>query len=235
MILGICKIKKIEKLSGYKILRKLGEGRYGVCYIARLNHRQVVIKEVKRQFLSKYSGRADYEAAILSKLDHNAIPKLIHTIVKSDFKGIIIEEKPGLTVESLLFKKYHIFSEGEIHSIGMQLIKIVKYLHRNGIVHRDIRIPNVLVNEGTVFLIDFGLARFSDDKKYRKDIDFSYLGDFLLYLIYSTAKLKKGTKLPWYDELLISSDKKLFLKRLLRIEKPFNTIEEVEVDFVNLF
>ncbi|AFS77898.1 putative serine/threonine protein kinase [Gottschalkia acidurici 9a] len=147
----------------------------------------------------------------------------------------MIEEKTGYTVEHMLFKQKYSFSKKEIYNIGKQLIQIINYLHKNNIVHRDIRIPNIIVNEGTVSLIDFGLARFIDNKIYTRDIDFSYLGDLLLYLLYSSIEVKEDKKIPWYDELPISNDEKLFLKKLLRLEEPYKTIEKIEYDFLNLY
>lgn len=65
------------------------------------------------------------------------------------------------------------------------MIKVIKYIHGNGVVHRDIRLPIVLINKDEVYIIDFELARWANNNKYSYDLDFSYLGDFLLYLLYS--------------------------------------------------
>jgi serine/threonine protein kinase len=109
----------------------------------------------------------------------------------------------------------------------MQLISILKYLHQSGIVHRDIRIPNTLYNDRTVYLVDFGLARPADQLKYRPDVDFAYLGDFLLHLYY-TSYTTKGKKKPWYEELSLEEKEMMLLKRLLGIEKRYRDIHEVE-------
>ncbi|MCB2352515.1 protein kinase domain-containing protein [Clostridium estertheticum] len=93
------------------------------------------------------------------------------------------------------------------------MIKLITYIHENGVVHRDIRIPNVLIDKGELYLIDFGLARWADNNKYHYDLDFSYLGEFLLYLLYSSFETKeKHKKLPWYIELNLTNKQKLFLK-----------------------
>jgi len=75
----------------------------------------------------------------------------------------VLEQKPGFTVETMLFKQKYIFKKSEIFNIGSQLIAIIKYLHEKEIVHRDLRIPNVLINNNKVSLVDFGLARWVDD------------------------------------------------------------------------
>lgn len=112
--------------------------------------------------------------------------------------------------------------------IGSQLINIIRYLQQNGIVHRDISTQNVLVFDGSVSLIDFGLARYEDSQRYTKDIDYFYFGDLLLYLLYSSFKKINIRPRPWYDELPINPDKKVFLKKLLRIGSQFESIDEIE-------
>jgi serine/threonine-protein kinase len=84
--------------------------------------------------------------------------------------------------------------------------------------------------------VDFGLARWADPNQYPFDLDFSYLGDFLLYLFYSSYDtVKKHKQLPWFVELDLAAEQKLFLKRLLRLEEIYYSIDDIETDFVRLF
>jgi serine/threonine-protein kinase len=108
-------------------------------------------------------------------------------------------------------------------------------LHENGIVHRDIRIPNVLIDQEDVYLIDFGLARFEDGNSYRYDMDYSYLGDLLLYLIYSSFQKKDKNRQPWHEELSLKKDQKQFLMRLLGLDVIYTSLTEIEADFINAF
>jgi serine/threonine protein kinase len=114
----------------------------------------------------------------------------------------------------------------------MQLISILKYLHQSGVVHRDIRVPNTLYSDRKVYLVDFGLARWVDETKYCPDIDFAYLGDFLLHLYYTSYVMNGEKKKPWYEELNLKKEEMLFLKRLLGIEKKYRDIDEVEHDYL---
>lgn len=54
----------------------------------------------------------------------------------------------------------------EFFEVGIKLIKIIRYFHENGVVHREIRISNVLIDKCEVYLIDFGLARWIDSNQY---------------------------------------------------------------------
>ena len=184
-------LHRAQKYSGkrfgeYVIEGTIGEGRYGLCFLAKSDRgEKVVIKKFKGSILKKQSEKNVYEAVILSKLKDKRIPEFLGVINEKGFYGFVLELKQGCTVKDLLFKYNHKFTREEFLNIGTQLIETIKYFHGKGVVHRDIRIPNVLIDKDEVYIIDFGLARWADNNKYPYDLDFSYLGDFLLYLLYS--------------------------------------------------
>lgn len=226
-----------KQFGEYTIIRPVGEGRYGRCYLASsITGSPVIIKHFKQKIHKKNKEKNEFEAIILSQLRHDKIPKLLGIIHQKNFFGFVLELKQGDTIEFMLFKQKHIFNEIEIYHIGIQLISVIKYLHYNGVVHRDIRCANVLYDGSNISLVDFGLARWADCKQYKPDIDFSYLGDLLLYLLYSSFdKHKNHHNLPWHEELSISNGQKLFLKKLLRLEPPYKNISEVEYAFISFF
>lgn len=226
-----------KRVGKYIIERPIGEGRYGLCFLARADmEEKVVIKKFKRSIFKKNLERNAYEAVILSKLKDNGIPEFLGVINQKGFYGFVLEFKHGCTVKDLLFKYNHKFTSEEFFNIGTKLIKIIKYIHGNGVVHRDIRIPNVLIDKEEVYLLDFGLARCADNDKYPYDLDFSYLGDFLLYLLYSSFEIKeKYKKLPWYKELSLTNEQKLFLEKLLGREPAYQNVGDIETSFVNVF
>jgi serine/threonine protein kinase len=204
-----------------------GEGRYGICYVVRDEQQRYILKQLKRGMLKASKAKAGFEQEILSSLEHKSIPRFIRKIENEDLCGYLLEYKEGKTFEDLIYSEDRVFSRPEIRDIGMQLISVLKYLHQSGIVQRDIRIPNTLYNDRTVYLVDFGLARPADELKYRPDVDFAYLGDFLLHLYY-TSYTTKGKKKPWYEELSLEEKELMLLKRLLGIEKRYRDIHEVE-------
>jgi serine/threonine protein kinase len=226
-----------KKIGRYTIKTPVGEGRYGLCFHAKSDEGQdVIIKKFKPGIFKKNSENNVYEAVILSKLKDERIPELLGVVNEKGFYGFVLEYKNGNTLKDMLFKHNRKFSPEEFFNIGIKLIRIVRYLHENGVVHRDIRIPNVLVDGGEVYLIDFGLARWGDEDQYPYNMDFSYLGDLLLYILYSSFHAKeKNKKSPWYEELTLKVEQKLFLKRLLGIEIVYENIYEIETDFVEAF
>ena len=226
-----------KQVGRYTIEKPIGEGRYGLCFLAKSDMgEKVAIKKFKPSIFRKNSEKNVYEAVILSKLKDRRIPELLGVINEKGFYGFILEFKNGITVKDMLFKEEYKFSNEEFFNIGIKLIKIIRCLHKNGVVHRDIRIPNVLIDNGDVYLIDFGLARWADNNQYLYNLDFSYLGDFLLYILYSSFQTKeKHKKLPWYKELPLTSEQELFLKKLLGLELAYENIDEIETDFRKVF
>lgn len=225
-----------KHVGNYKIIDRLGEGRYGISFLAATNRDElVVIKRFKPRIFKKNKQKNAYEAVILSQIDHPAVPKLIGVINERDFYGFVLEHKPGNTLETMLFKRKVVFTKSDIFNIGCQLIRVLTYLHGKGIVHRDLRIPNVLLYNGEVSLIDFGLSRWADGDRYHYDQDFSYLGDLLLYLHYSSFEKKTRESQPWYMELNLTDEQIHIYKRMLRLEDPYETICEVERDFLAAF
>lgn len=220
----------------YTILTSLGEGTYGICYLVQKNNQKFVLKQRKQKLLKKMGYKSEYELEILQKLNHPAIPKLIEVIETDDFSGYVMEYKEGQTAEDILFEKNHKFSLSEIYDIGLQLVDILSVLHSQNIVHRDIRVPNVILKNGKVQLIDFGLARYTytNLKKYNVQSDFYFLGDFLLFLYYSQYESNGKKSRPWYEELDISSEDSHFLKKLLGKEENYKNISEVKVDLLKL-
>ena len=225
-----------RKFGDYVIEKAIGEGRYGICLLAHSSSgSQVIIKCFKSASIKKNKERAVKEAVVLSQINHIAVPKMLGIVQEKNFYGFILEKKPGDTVESLIFKKKHRFSNSEIFDILSQLIDIISYLHNKGLIHGDIRPPNVLIDNGIVYLIDFGLSSCSNLDRCTYGLDFSYLGDFILYLFYSTYKFQGGKRLAWYDELDLSFEQERFLKKLLCLEEPYSRIEMVKKDFNKAF
>jgi serine/threonine-protein kinase len=235
MVLSIFNRDKVysptQRIGKYTIVKRIGEGRYGICYQVYDGQRQYILKQLKRKMLKKSGVNACYEQEILMKLQHDNIPRFIKKVDLDCFQGYVLEYKHGNTFEDLLYLEKRTFTKPEIIHVGTQLIDILKHLHDQGIVHRDIRVPNCLYNGDKVFLIDFGLARWIDKTNYTPDMDFAFLGDFLLHLYYSSYEPRDKKKRPWYEELNLTEKELLFLKRLMGIEETYTSIYDVKRDY----
>jgi serine/threonine protein kinase len=224
-----------KQIGAYRIIRRIGEGRYGVCFLAESSGRKVILKKLKPGFFKQNPTINPYEAEILAQLHHDGIPGFLGMVNEKGFFGLALEHKNGETIEDLLFREKRSFAMSEIVIIGSRLLAIIGYLHDRGIIHRDVRTPNVLIDGDRVSLVDFGLARREDYPRYTREMDYSYLGDLLLHLLYSSYVKPRGKGRSWYEELALTDSQRVFLKRLLRLEKPFQSVPEITRAFKMAF
>ncbi|XP_078439481.1 mitogen-activated protein kinase kinase kinase NPK1-like [Wolffia australiana] len=99
------------------------------------------------------------EVKLLRKLTHPNIVRYLGTAREEDTLNILLEFVPGGSISSLL-GKFGSFPEAVIRMYTKQLLQGLEYLHQNGIIHRDIKGANILVdNKGCIKLVDFGASK----------------------------------------------------------------------------
>nr|XP_010932081.1 mitogen-activated protein kinase kinase kinase NPK1 [Elaeis guineensis]XP_010932082.1 mitogen-activated protein kinase kinase kinase NPK1 [Elaeis guineensis]XP_019708706.1 mitogen-activated protein kinase kinase kinase NPK1 [Elaeis guineensis] len=99
------------------------------------------------------------EVKLLKNLSHPNIVRYLGTVREEDTLNIFLEFVPGGSISSLL-GKFGSFPESVIRTYTKQLLQGLEYLHRNGIIHRDIKGANILVdNKGCIKLADFGASK----------------------------------------------------------------------------
>lgn len=228
-----------DQIEGYTIKKFLGEGRYGIAYLAQHSDgKLVVIKQLKRRMLRKARNRTHYEQEILKKLGKLGdvrFPKYFGRFKEDKAEGYILEYKAGKTFEQLIYREKYIFSREEIYETALQIIDMIRVLDHQGIVHKDIRVANVIFNANKgLALIDFGRARYIDDRKYKASEDYWYLGDFLIHLYYTRYDKSGIMSLPWYKELELTDSERSFLRRLMGLDQKYSNIDDVEHDLQKL-
>ncbi len=222
-----------QRIEEYTVIDIIGEGKYGICYLVCKESEKYILKQLKTKVLRRSGPKAVYEEEVLAHIEHDRIPKLVRKIKSEELTGYVLEFMEGKTFEEIVFYDYRIFKRPEIYDVGIQLITILKYLHKNQIAHRDIRLPNVIYKDKRVYLVDFGLARWISHE-YKRDVDFSYLGDFLLHLYYTSYEGGNGKSRPWYEELNLSQKELHLLQRLMGIKERYKDIQEAENDFLQM-
>lgn len=221
--------KENDIVNGYSILQIIGEGRYGIAYLA-INHKneKCIIKQLKKEMLDKTREKLFYEELILQSLNSSNFPKFISKFRDDYREGYQLEYIEGIVFDDLLTKEGYTFSKPDIYRFGGQLLELIEILHHNNIVHQDIRPPNIILKTNNeLALIDFGLARFIDNDIYTKDIDYWFVGDFLIHLYYSTYIESDLPDRPWFKELDLTIDEKIFLKKLMGIEGSYHNMDEI--------
>lgn len=150
----------------YIIEDKLGEGGFGVTYLAQKaqNTQRVVIKTLKDELLSdpdfaRYRERFLEEALKLSLCTHFNIVKIDTYFTHDDFPCIAMEYVAGEDLCKLVERR-GILSETEALNYIRQVGEAVIVVHDKGLIHRDIKPQNIMVRDNQdAVLIDFGLAR----------------------------------------------------------------------------
>ncbi|HUE83398.1 MAG TPA: protein kinase [Pyrinomonadaceae bacterium] len=157
------------KLGNYKILEKLGEGGQGTVYKAvdsKLG-RTVVIKVLPADLTKEANlKRFEREARLASALDHPNICTIFDLNQINGIHFIAMQYLAGRNVRELVDGK-PLALESAL-SIAIQVADALAAAHSRGIIHRDIKAGNVMVNDaGQVKVLDFGLAKLLDEEAAR--------------------------------------------------------------------
>ncbi|WP_042274163.1 protein kinase family protein [[Clostridium] dakarense] len=226
-----------DNINQYSIIKIIGEGRYGIAYLVEdLNLNKYVLKQLKNDMVEAKRKKLFYEEELLKKLNDYRFPKFIEKFNYENSQIYVLEYIEGKDFEVILSEEGYEFTKKEIYDIADQLIEIVYTLQNEGIVHRDIRTPNIILGENKKLkLIDFGLSRYIDDKRYVKEIDYWFIADFLIHLYY-TSFYKEDIleEKPWFEELTLSKEECLFLKRLMSIEESYKSIDEIKCNLEDI-
>lgn len=155
----------------YVIERLLGKGGMGAVYQAldtRLPGKRWAIKEMSTSGLAtteelrKAVAAFQREAQLLARLNHPNLPKVIDHFEEGGRQYLVMELIEGQTLADMLDKRRKPFPVAQVIEWGEQLCDVLGYLHsqKPPIIFRDLKPANIMVEkEGTIKLIDFGIAR----------------------------------------------------------------------------
>jgi serine/threonine protein kinase len=168
------------KLHWYKIIKVLGQGGFGITYLAEDENLQesVAIKEYfPIQFASRNSandvkplsetnkqeyewglGRFIDEARTLTRFRHPAITRVRSVFEENNSAYMVMDYEEGDSLAQLL-KNKKTLSEELIRKFLIPLIDGLKEVHKVDFIHRDIKPANIIIKKDRAVLIDFGSAR----------------------------------------------------------------------------
>lgn len=141
----------------------MGEGTYGKVYKARntVTGRMVALKKLRLE--SEREGfpiTSIREIKLLQSFNHPNVSTLTEIMVESQKIVYMIFDYADNDLSGLLLNKQMKINVSQCKHIFKQLLQGMEYLHDNGILHRDIKGSNILIdNKGRLRITDFGLAR----------------------------------------------------------------------------
>ena len=157
----------MSKLGGrYQILEQIGQGGFGVTFLAEDTQRPGNPKCVVKQFkpisdtLQQAKRFFDSEAVILGKLgNHDNIPRLLAHLEENHEFYLVQEYIEGhdLSKELLPGKK---LSEAYVIKLLQDILQVLTFIHQQRVIHRDIKPSNIIRRlDGKIVLIDFGAVK----------------------------------------------------------------------------
>ncbi len=167
----------LPKISNYKLIDILGEGGFGVVYLAQQTKpvkRRVALKVIKPGMDSKaVIARFEAERQALAMMNHPNVAKVFDA-------GTTEQGRPYFVME--LVTGVPITEHCDLHklnivdrlSLFINVCEAVQHAHQKGIIHRDIKPSNILVeyrnNTSIIKVIDFGVAKAIEQKLSEKTI-----------------------------------------------------------------
>jgi WD40 repeat protein/tRNA A-37 threonylcarbamoyl transferase component Bud32 len=160
-----------EKIGRYKLLQKIGEGGYGMVYMAEQEEpfrRHVALKVIKlgmdtRQVISRFEA----ERQALALMDHPNIARVLDAGATASGRPFFVMELVRGTKITEYCDQNNLPTKERLQLL-MRVCQAIQHAHQKGIIHRDIKPSNILVSlhDGAAVpkVIDFGIAKATDQR-----------------------------------------------------------------------
>src|SRR3954471_2185894 len=172
-----------HRLHWYVIERVLGQGGFGITYLARDTNldQPVAIKEylpvevATRRTDATVAARTEEqqeryrwglerfirEARTLARFDHPNIVRVLSVFELNSTAYMVMRFEEGETLAALLDQR-HSLGEADLSRVLLPILDGLELVHNAGFIHRDIKPDNILIrSDGTPVLLDFGSARYA--------------------------------------------------------------------------
>ena len=212
----------------YKIIKKLGTGGMATVYLAEDQElgRRIAIKILNAKHASdkQFVERFRREASSAAGLSH---PNIVQIYDRGNAEGtyyIAMEVIEGLSLKELIIERGPSPIPVAVN-YARQILAALRFAHRNGVVHRDIKPHNVLVDEeGRVKVTDFGIARAGAS-------EMTEVGSIIGTAQYLSPEQARGAPVDARSDLYSLG---VLLYELLTSEAPFNGDTPVEIAMKHL-
>jgi serine/threonine protein kinase/Tfp pilus assembly protein PilF len=174
-----------DVIGHYKLLQQIGQGGFGVVYMAQQQEpvkRRVALKIVKLGMDTKQVvARFEAERQALALMDHPNIAKILDAGATSTGRPyFVMELVKGIRITDYCDQNH--LSPSERLELFVQICRAVQHAHQKGIIHRDLKPSNILVtlHDGVPVpkIIDFGIAKATQQELTEQTV-FTQFGQFI--------------------------------------------------------
>ena len=147
----------------YKFIKLIGKGAFGkvTLGIHKLTGKQVAIKTVEKAVMKDEYQRKKVmqEVFLLKKVRHSNVIRLLEVFESSKHLLMVMEYAGGGDLLQYVKKKKRL-EENEAKKIFRQIVYGLAHCHCRSVLHRDIKLDNILIDhEGEIKICDFGVSR----------------------------------------------------------------------------
>lgn len=155
-------------VGGYTLLTRLGEGGMGVVHLARRGPAgpRVALKVLRPHIVGDTEARRRLEREVgsLRRIRSRWVAEIVDADPWAEIPYVATRYVPGLSLHDLVVEEGRVEGE-DLYWLAGCLAEGIASVHAVGVLHRDVKPSNVLMEGRTPILIDFGLARVADDPK----------------------------------------------------------------------
>ncbi len=154
-------------LGHYTVVRQLGRGGMGTVYLARddVSGQEVAVKVLPASLARERDIRERFieEARALAQMDHPNIVPLVTFAQEGEDRFLVMKYLPGESLDARL-RRLGVLPPEHARKVLRAVLAGLGYAHARGVVHRDVKPANVIIEgdlegEHRVFLVDFGIAK----------------------------------------------------------------------------
>lgn len=160
-----------KQILNYEIKSLIGEGGMGHVYLAEHTsiERKVAIKVLRPELAknAEIHERFKNEASVMARLQHPGIVALHDYVEEKESLYLIMEYVEGKELSQLIKELNEPMGIVRAKKIMKQVLEAFSYAHKNGVVHRDVKPENILIDkDDNIKILDFGIAKLVGDAQF---------------------------------------------------------------------
>src|SRR5690242_17854033 len=158
----------LQRIGPYRLIEEIGEGGMGVVHLALDPRGRAVAIKVLRAHVAHDADarqRLAREVDTLSRIRDARVASVIDADVMAPRPYIVTRYVPGPALDEVVEERGPL-APADLLRLARGIAEAIRSIHACGVVHRDIKPGNVLIEDGDPVLIDFGIAHLQDDVRH---------------------------------------------------------------------